>query len=52
MPKILTAETTRATIDALKRVAKKNKRSQGKEALMAIESHILNQVALPRPKKP
>lgn len=52
MPKILTAETTYSVVANLKKVAKANKRSAGKEALVAIESHILNQIALPKPKKP
>lgn len=50
MPRILTAETTAETVKALKRVAKQNKRSSGKEALVAIESHIVNQIALPKRK--
>ncbi len=43
MPRILTAETTPETVKALKRVAKQNKRSAGKEALVAIQSHVLNE---------
>lgn len=50
MPRILTSETTPETVRALKRVAKQNKRSAGKEALVAIEYHILNQIALPKRK--
>ncbi len=50
MARIITSETTDATVAALKRVAKQNKRSAGKEALAAIESHILNQIALPKRK--
>lgn len=52
MPRIITSETTAQTVKNLAKVAKRNKRSQGKEALVAIESHILNQIALPKPKKP
>jgi len=51
MPRILTAETTPDVVKNLKRVAKANKRSAGKEALVAIESHIINQIALPKPKR-
>ena len=40
MPRILTAETSSEVVAHLKKVAIDNKRSAGKEALIAIEAHI------------
>lgn len=54
MPRIITSETDQGTVDALAAVAKKNLRSQGKEALVAIQSHVLAQTIKPssRAKQP
>jgi len=42
MPRIITAPTTPATVKALKRIALQNRRSTGREALVAVEEHIRN----------
>lgn len=50
MPRIITSETTDATVANLQATAKRNMRSAGKEALVAIEAHILNE-AIKAPAK-
>lgn len=41
MPRITTGDVPRTTIDALARVARENNRTPAREAVVAIQSHIL-----------
>ena len=50
MPRIISSQTTKETVTQLKRVAKRNHRSAGREALIAITSHIVNELAKPEAK--
>lgn len=50
MPRIVTSEAPQNVVDGLRKVAKANRRTTGKEALIAVESHVLAQSLKPTPK--
>ena len=51
MPRITTSQTSKATVAELARVAKKNRRTPAREALIAIETYIFSEISKANPAK-
>lgn len=47
MPRITTSNTDKKTVKALERLARYNRRTPAKEALVAVEKHILTSSVMP-----